>query len=379
LADKYWLRRLWITTHRWVGLTAGFVLVVIGLTGSVSVFWRELEQVSDARLAIEQPAENYRPYADMVAAVNAAFPGRQHEWYMSVPWYPSGVVYAVDHDPPERAGQYERPLYVAVDPFTARVTTHYFWGETPVSWLYNLHSHLNAGPAGMITVGVLGFLLLGLALSGLYLWWPITRFSRRQFMTTTRDGAARFEFDLHRVGGFYSLLLLVVMSITGIMLVFPDGSERVVSVFSQPSGSARAEGEAPRSTPIAGRVPVTADAAISRAMQIFPEARLRAFMAPGAAAHNSYGVILQQPHEIFDPHYPRTEVWVDQYSGDVIEVIDPRKQSAADRVLSIIVPLHGGEALGLTGRVLVCLAGFVPLLLFYTGIRQWLRRRRANS
>ncbi len=379
MADKYWLRRLWIATHRWVGLTAGLVLVVIGLTGSVSVFWRELSQVFDARLAVENSGAPYRPYSEMIDAVNAEFPGRKHQWYFGLPWTDNGVIYAVDHDPPERAGQYERPLYVAVDPFAARVTTHYFWGETPVSWLYNLHSHLNAGPVGMTIVGVLGFLLLGLALSGLYLWWPITRFTLRQFMTTTRDGYARFEFDLHKVAGFYSLVLLSVLSISGIMLVFPEGSERVVSVFSEPSALERAEGEGPRSTPRPGAPAVTMDDAVVKALQLFPGARVRALMAPAAPEH-SYGVILQQPSEIFDPFYPRTEVWVDPWSGGILQVIDPNEQGAADRVLSIATPLHGGEAFGLTGRILVCLTGFVPLLMFYTGLRQWLRKRsRATS
>jgi hypothetical protein len=32
-------RKIWLNLHLWLGLTAGFVLALIGLTGSVLVFY----------------------------------------------------------------------------------------------------------------------------------------------------------------------------------------------------------------------------------------------------------------------------------------------------------------------------------------------------
>jgi uncharacterized iron-regulated membrane protein len=47
-------------------------------------------------------------------------------------------------------------------------------------------------------------------------------------------------------------------------------------------------------------------------------------------------------------------------------------------VLAWLHPLHNGEAFGLAGRVLACVAGLLPLLLMVTGVQRWADRRRAG-
>ncbi|RWA51149.1 hypothetical protein AU476_25200 [Cupriavidus sp. UYMSc13B] len=64
-------------------------------------------------------------------------------------------------------------------------------------------------------------------------------------------------------------------------------------------------------------------------------------------------MILRQPGE---PgwRFPRTNVWIDQYSGAVLGIRDPRRNSAADTLLDWLHPLHGGGAFGLPGRCWCC-------------------------
>lgn len=368
---RYRLKQAFISIHRWVGLTAGLALVLIGLTGSVSVYWRELHELTDSRLRVATPhAKGYRPYAEIVAALNDAFPGREDAWALYPPWNSRGVMYAVYEFPEERADAYESPLYVAIDPYRAQVTSHYYWGESPVSWIYNLHSHLHAGPAGMGIVGALGIFLLLLALSGVYVWWPVGRFVKRLFVPEHRQGAARLEFDLHRVGGIYLWVLLFVLSLSGILIVFEPQMSKAVGAAESPP--------APLSAPRSGALPISADEAVARARRLFPDATLKALHVPGGR-RVAYQVNLRQPGETFDRFYPNTNVWIDQYSGEVLRVEDPRQFDAGRRFMNLRVPFHGGEALGAWGRVLTCLTGFVPLLMFYTGIRQWLRARRSVS
>ena len=117
------------------------------------------------------------------------------------------------------------------------------------------------------------------------------------------------------------------------------------------------------------------DEAVARAQRLFPDATFAALHLPGGP-EVAYQVNLRQPSETFDTFYPNTNVWLDQYSGEVLAVSDPETFSAGRRFMNLRVPFHGGEALGSWGRALVCFTGFIPLLMFYTGIRQWLRVRR---
>ncbi len=71
-------------------------------------------------------------------------------------------------------------------------------------------------------------------------------------------------------------------------------------------------------------------------------------------------------------------VWVDQYSGKFLNVRDPFKFNAGNVFVNLQLPLHNGEILGQTGRIMVLIIGFAPLLLMVTGVIQWLKKRKAK-
>jgi len=247
-----------------------------------------------------------------------------------------------------------------------------------VSWIYNLHSHLNAGLFGVQVVGVFGIVYLLLALSGLYLWWPVGRFARRHFTTSLRHGAAQFEFDLHRLGGFYALIVVVIVAASGATIVYSAQIERVVNRIAPMNAPLGGEGEAVRSAPVQRGAPISADAAVATARKPFPASIVRGLFAPGGP-DVAYGAVLRQPFETLTPHYPDTQVWVDAYDGVVLSVIDPAQHNRSRRLMDVYYEFHNGEAFGSVGRAIVCLSGFMPLLLFVTGLRQWLRVRRRRS
>ncbi|MGH8556378.1 MAG: PepSY domain-containing protein, partial [Methylococcales bacterium] len=77
--------------------------------------------------------------------------------------------------------------------------------------------------------------------------------------------------------------------------------------------------------------------------------------------------------------YPETQVWIDQYSGTVLGSNDPNEYAKVKTFLSIQWELHSGQAFGLAGRILVCLVGLVPSILYITGFVRWLQKRRAGQ
>jgi uncharacterized iron-regulated membrane protein len=70
-------------------------------------------------------------------------------------------------------------------------------------------------------------------------------------------------------------------------------------------------------------------------------------------------------------------VWLDQYSGAVLKLRDWQTFSAGETFVAWLFPLHNGEAFGLIGRWIVCVTGFVPLLLYVTALRMWRLKRTA--
>jgi uncharacterized iron-regulated membrane protein len=74
-----------------------------------------------------------------------------------------------------------------------------------------------------------------------------------------------------------------------------------------------------------------------------------------------------------------TRVWVDQWTGRILEHRDPSRFTAADHTLAWMFPLHNGEALGAIGRLIVALSGLLMFGLGLTGAIMWWRRSRRTA
>ncbi|EPJ2812850.1 PepSY domain-containing protein, partial [Pseudomonas putida] len=72
-------------------------------------------------------------------------------------------------------------------------------------------------------------------------------------------------------------------------------------------------------------------------------------------------------------------VYLDAYTGRVLQVTQPGKGSAGDVLVALQFPLHSGQIAGLTGRIVVALMGLLIAMLAVTGVVIWQRKRTARQ
>jgi uncharacterized iron-regulated membrane protein len=77
--------------------------------------------------------------------------------------------------------------------------------------------------------------------------------------------------------------------------------------------------------------------------------------------------------------FPRTHLYLDQYTGRVLAAYDPKADGIGDTVLNWLVPLHDGKAFGMAGRITVMLLGLTPAVMFVTGFMRWAQKRVARE
>lgn len=361
------MRRRFFQLHKYAGLTLGILLSVMGLSGSLLVFYTTLDERLTPALQFE--AGNQKAPLEAVASNAIQAVGLEIDparIYLST--HPNQPHMVRFRNPDSDAG----PIQVHVNPYTAEVLAVRVWGQYTMTFIYYLHHSLLAGEYGHYLVGALGVVMLFFIISGVVIWWPRKQRWRRAFTIKRDGGSFRFLFDLHKTTGIYLALLLLVSASTGFSLVFHEPVDKLVETFFQ-----TIEYPSPKSSinsqPVPNTKP-TADQILAQAQQVFPDASPRRLYYPRTEL-DAFSVSFNQPGEAWS-HYGATMVWLDQYSGETLATWNPLTNPAGNTILSWMFPLHNGDALGLAGRWLMVLLGLAPALLFATGVTLWLRKRR---
>lgn len=362
-------RKSWLIAHRWVGLTVGLLLTLTGLTGTLLVFRSTLDQqlnpnifateIGDGRCSVEEILSAARScsVAEKGKISFVDFPkSDQGVWTV---WFQTGT---------KAAPQLTKTYF---DPFSARMTGQRIHGQDLMTWIYDLHVKLFAGHSGETIVGFAGIVLMFSIASGVVLWWPLWRHSWRSALAIRRG--TRFVYDLHKMGGIVIAPFLLIMAFTGVYLTFPTWIAPGIRVlFAEP---ARSESRF-SSSPQEGGARISADRAIEIVQNQFPNALIRRIHPPS----NPEGTYIVRFCQVGDVHRSLggSRAWVDQYRGEVLGARDLSQRSAADAFISWQLPLHNGEAFGLTGRWLVFTTGMMPAVLYVTGFCLWWRRPRTR-
>lgn len=364
-------QKQWLRVHWAIGLFAGALFAVMGLTGSALVFYQAIDEwLNPDRLIVEEDG-TYRSFDDMAAAARTAksdVPGPQG---LLLPQTRDGVVVAWFKWRDGRSDS-ARDLEVTIDPYNAEVRSRdRIWGKTLVSFVYELHKGLWLGRVGEIVAGILACLLVLSVSTGLYLWWPKPRRVRQALTFRSEGSLIRRQYDLHKLSGLASAPAVFVLACTGLYLEFPDAVVSLMGVV----GAVSEETEV-RSTVRPDAQPITVDEAVWIAKGVFPDGELKWIGLP-QQADDAVQIGLRQPDEVRRTGGDSV-VWLDQYSGAVLKVRDWRTLAAGDRFLCWLFPLHNGEAFGLTGRWIVFFTGFIPLVLYITALRMWWLKRQAH-
>lgn len=368
--------RPWLAAvHRWLGIAVGLPFVLLGLTGSVLVFYIELDQWLNPVIRPERPSSGSAvSWAQVVARLQALPGGQLRGWRVEVPLTDTRPIMARQlRDLPDRRFS---PRMVTLDPQTLAVTSDRLWGEFAATFIYDLHYSLAMGPLGQQVVGWIGWVSLLLLLAGFALWWPSGRRWPRALRPSLRLRRHVFWYDLHTKAGAYVGLFVAALAFTGAVLALPQVVAPVLAIVSSPQ---KLPTPMARAT-VRDRM-IDADRAVAIASEVFPQARLRWIETP----HGPDGVYRIRLHTPGEPslRFPRTYVWIDPWSGEVLAQHSPAQHTGADTFLAWQHPLHNGEAFGLPGRILVCCLGLMPLLWLLSGLVRWrftvrARRRAAQ-
>lgn len=95
-------------------------------------------------------------------------------------------------------------------------------GMTLVTKLIELHAAFLSGPTGRSLNGIAALLVLLVLFTGAVIWWPGVARWRRSLYLRMSAGWKRTVWDVHSMIGFWSYGFLLIFTLSGIYLCFPE-------------------------------------------------------------------------------------------------------------------------------------------------------------
>lgn len=419
----------WI--HLIAGLVAGIVIAVMSATGVALAFEKELVAWAekDAQVVeIPSPTSVRIPADDLLKRFRAENPEARPSSITFNAKTDAAVIITVGRDETYYVNPYTAEIR---QPASRKMRETLRTAESLHRWLA-LEGESRA--TGRALTGAANFAFFVLGVTGLYLWWPRNfswRVLRPSLWFVGAKGKAR-EWNWHNVIGFWSLPILLVLTVSGVVMSYRWANNLVYQLAGEtppaiggPGAPGAAGSNVQLAQPPAGSRPAGYLSHVAAIEQTLPRwqtmtFRLAANRRPEGAGAPSAGTVsegnrpnraetrgesrregsqrsgnadtpksnesrLAAPVTVLVrsddswPNFAATTLTLDPYTSSVLKTETFADATTGRRARMWLRFLHTGEAGGFLGKALAALASLGALFLVYTGAAMAVRRAVASA
>lgn len=414
--------RVWFKIHWILGLGAGLVLSIVGVSGAALTYEKEILQlINKSTISVTVPEHGKKLPLDRLLAqvqeelkkpINAVALSSDPKASMSV-------------TVPGEGANARRGVTHYVNPYTGEILPQ-IQGRAFFVFMQDLHRRLTYGNVGKQIVGASSIILLVLVFSGIYLYWPRIRRSFGKSLTFSVKSKGRYLlYSMHSAVGMWVTLLYVLAVLTGLYWSYdwyraglhsisgvpapvrhgqrqappqetqqvsgpqegarqerpsPEGQqqargggERVAEAGGahgrgQGRGEGRGEGRAPQAQEVS-YVPV------AQAWTLFEAFLGRCYESASLRIPTSGSVYSFSYLDVNPAHSrARSQLDLDVNTWQLLNHDRYEDRPLNVRLMRSMLPLHSGEYFGEIGRALMFVASLLMPLFFITGIMLYIER-----
>jgi uncharacterized iron-regulated membrane protein len=358
--------------HLWLGLTAGLVVFILGITGCILAFETEIRNSTESyRKVVPQ----HKPFLPPSVLKKTA---EEHVVSKQV----LGIEYPGKNKAALASFWDEDTYEIAfIDPYDGRVLKHKNMNDDFFRIILDGHFYLWLPEETGRTIAASATLIFILMMiTGLILWWPKNKAATKQrFRIKWSARWRRKNYDLHNVLGFYFTWIAILIALTGLVWGF-DWFAR--SAYWLTSGGQQMEDH---EHPLSDTTAVTAYPNMADHLwqdhlpSVKPNESIAVYFATGPADPIEI-VINHQPGTYYDSdfyHYDQNTAKELQAKGSWAGTFD--KAKTADKIARMNYDIHTGAVLGLPGKIATFFASLVAASLPITGFIIWWGRRKRKT
>lgn len=386
---KKWIGKL----HLYFGLTIGILIVIISITGALYVFKEDI-QYALRKDFIYHGEKNI----DQKQILPISTLEKKIEQQVKVPYPIHWTEIPLDKSKSYKFYWYERndkawnyfeefPIYQTayVNPFTGKVLSvqdeknGFFNIVKFIHWSFLLNSDW-----GKYVVGIPVLIFFFMIISGIILWWPKNRKASKQriwFRWKNIKSWRRRNYDLHSILGFYSSLIALIVTITGLFYAFFFVQAILYFTFSGGSTSYPTFPEYKTTAPKEMRTHYTLDKIAKTVEAYYPKASAYTIdlghMHIDDHEHENFTIYIRG---LEDKYYLYSEMIFDENSGELLLNRPYKDRNMGEKYVAANYDIHVGAILGLPGKILALLSSLICASLPITGfLVYWGRRNKKKK
>jgi sulfite reductase (NADPH) flavoprotein alpha-component len=384
-------KNIWFKLHLILGLSAGFILLIVGFTGAMLSFEKEILNAinqdtykvavqEQGKLSTKELLEKFQEQKPQAKINSITFSSLQDS---------SSMINVAGEGQNTKKG-----VMYYINPYTAEILPEVS-GLKFFKTVENIHRRLLLDDFGKQVVGISVICLLILMFSGIYIYYPRLKKSFLSSLTLNFNSKGRFFLsNLHSVIGMWVIPFYLVASLTGLYWSYEwfnnslhqiTGVEKPKKQHMQNSQEQnKSQGDKPKESKPEMNGSQMAEKVsyedISLAVETFntfienkyATATLR-FPQKGTIYTFSY-ISLDASHE-----RARNTIEFDIKTKEISKHDKFENKTLIQQLMGSILPLHTGEYFGVVGQTLMFLASLLMPLFAITGLMLYIKRRKKKK
>ncbi|MDM1359878.1 PepSY-associated TM helix domain-containing protein [Myroides marinus] len=372
---KYSFRQLMNDLHLWLGIGSSIVLFIVCLTGTIYTFKSEIQSMMAPEMyKLTEVKDEVLPINELKEFVESSYQGKVQRVSIANQ-KDKPYMFSVGFKDKEKKNE-----TVYLNPYTKEVVGS---GKGPgdefFMTVFKLHRWLLLeSEIGRPIVGVATLIFVFLSISGLILWFPKKikgwKSFKPGFKIKFNAKWKRINHDLHNTLGFYTLLIVVIMSLTGLCWSFEWYKDGLSKVLGTKVFGGRNEAK-PESTFVDIKT-ITLAEALDIANKELPYVARNISISMPKDSIGSYEINKNDLARFNESATDR--VFIDQYSGSVLKKEVFADKTVGEKISASIKPLHLGDIYGKFSKTIYFIVCLIATTLPVTGIFIWLNKMKKS-
>lgn len=384
------LKKIFFQIHWFLGITAGLILSIVGVTGAIYSYDQEiLKWLNPDSYQVSVPNQAKLTPEQIFLHFQSTQPDMQLN-SISIESDPAASSSINIVKEGARRGQ-----TLMINPYSGELLPE-IKGREFFQFIMQLHRWLTIGDVGKQIVGASTLMLIFFVLSGLYLRWPKRHSIKQWFALKPKLKGRNFIWDLHAVVGTWMAILYLIMAITGLYWSYDwwrAGMFKVMGVEAPKSQTA------PRQKPVPGkpqqanqakREQSTQDAAPS-STQISHALNISWTQVNLQLGRDYTSMTLNLPKKMdglleisfvdapVQHERARNSLKFDYQQQKIEELKLYQDKKLNEKIMSSMLPVHRGSFFGPVVQFLFMLGSLIMPLFFITGWMLYLKRRKQKK